>query len=89
MAKKSAAVAELVAQGHAPRGLARECAAAYVGVSATLFDEMVSDGRMPTPRVVGARRIWDLRALDKAFERLPGQDDAEREAADVWSSVAV
>ena len=34
----------------APRGLSRVQAAAYVGVSATLFDAMVSDGSMPGPK---------------------------------------
>jgi hypothetical protein len=30
-----------------PRGLSRAEAAAYVGVSTSLFDIMVADGRMP------------------------------------------
>lgn len=36
-----------------PRGLSRAQAAAYIGVSPSLFDEMVQDGRMPKPT-----RIW-------------------------------
>ena len=32
------------------RGLQREMAARYVGISATKFDEMVDDGRMPKPK---------------------------------------
>lgn len=57
-----------------PRGLKREDAATYVGVSARLFDEMVSDGRMPKPKCVNARRIWDRHALDAAFSDLPDKD---------------
>lgn len=65
-----------------PRGLAREQAAAYVGVSASLFDEMVGDGRMPKPKKANARTIWDRLALDRAFTRLPGGD---LDDADDWS----
>jgi hypothetical protein len=54
----------------APRGLCREHAAAYVGVGTTKFDEMVADGRMPTPLHVDGRRIWDRRALDQSFDAL-------------------
>ena len=32
-----------------PRGLRRDDAAAYVGVGATKFDELVAAGRMPKP----------------------------------------
>ena len=58
-----------------PRGLNRVQAAAYVGVSPTLFDEMVQDGRMPQPKRINSRRVWDRRRLDEAFEALPNQDD--------------
>jgi predicted DNA-binding transcriptional regulator AlpA len=62
--------------GALPRGLCREAAAEYVGVGTTKFDEMVRDGRMPKPRQIDARRIWDRNALDLAFEALP--TEAER-----------
>lgn len=58
-----------------PRGLGRDDAARYIGVGVTKFDEMVSDGRMPRPRVIDRRRVWDRLALDAAFSDLPG--DAE------------
>jgi predicted DNA-binding transcriptional regulator AlpA len=53
------------------RGLSREEAAVYVGVSTTKLDEMVADGRMPKPKEIDARRVWDVRALDTAFDALP------------------
>jgi hypothetical protein len=53
------------------RGLSREESAMYIGVSAGKFDEMIKDGRMPGPRRIDARRIWDIRALDSAFDDLP------------------
>jgi len=65
----------------AARGLNRLQAAAYVGVSPSLFDEMTSDGRMPKPKKANARTIWDRRALDRAFDRLPGGDGEE---SDGW-----
>lgn len=52
------------------RGLSREEAAAYVGVGITKFDEMVSDGRMPNPKKVDRRKLWDIRQLDMAFDAL-------------------
>ncbi|MDX2307102.1 MAG: hypothetical protein NW216_02570 [Hyphomicrobium sp.] len=58
-----------------PRGLAREEAAAYLGLGATLFDQMVRDGRMPRPRVANARRVWDRLELDSAFAALPHAGD--------------
>jgi len=53
------------------RGLNREQAAAFFGVSPVLFSEMVKDGRAPSPRVINTRRVWDVRDLDQAFSLLP------------------
>lgn len=74
-----------------PRGLNRCEAAAYIGVSPSLFDLMVKDGRMPKPKQVNARTVWDLRRLDLAFDALPEQDGDEPEAAEAgrWQNVAV
>ena len=47
-------------------------AAAYVGVGASLFDEMVADGIMPKPKRYHTRTIWDRVSLDEAFTALPG-----------------
>ncbi len=58
-----------------PRGLSRIEAAAYVGVSPSMFDLMVKDGRMPVPKEINSRRVWDRRALDVAFEELPERDE--------------
>lgn len=62
-----------------PRGLAREDAAAYVGISPTKFDELVRDGRMPAPKLIDRRKVWDRNRLDIAFEALP---DTETPAND-------
>ena len=54
------------------RGLRRESAAAYVGLSPSKFDELVGDGRMPRPSRVDGCVIWDIRKLDLAFDDLSG-----------------
>lgn len=57
-----------------PRGLNREQAAGYVGVGTSKFDEMVADGRMPAPKEIDRRKVWDRRGLDLAFDSLPSSD---------------
>jgi predicted DNA-binding transcriptional regulator AlpA len=52
-------------------------AAAYVGVGPTKFDEMVKDGRMPGPKRIDARVVWDRKALDLAFDALPDDNDRD------------
>ena len=60
----------------APRGLCREAAAQYVGVSAAKFDEMVTDHRMPVAKKIDGRKVWDRQALDAAFTALPDEEVA-------------
>ena len=60
----------LIAPPHA-RGLSRGEAARYVGISPAKFDELVRTGLMPAPKRIGARRVWDVRAVDLAFDDLP------------------
>jgi hypothetical protein len=69
-----------------PRGLSRVQSAAYIGVSPTLFDEMVEDGRMPRPTRINARTVWDRLKLDEAFAAL--SDDRD-DPSDPWGKVAV
>jgi hypothetical protein len=64
-----------------PRGLSRDEAARYVGVGVTKFDEMVADGRMPRPKRVDARVVWDRLRLDAAFSDL-----TESPVVNVWDS---
>ena len=58
-----------------PRGMSRIEAADYIGVSPTLLDAMVRDGRMPGPKLINTRTVWDRFALDRAFEALPDRVD--------------
>jgi len=55
----------------------------YIGVSAGKFDEMVADGRMPPPVRIDSRKIWDIRAIDLAFDALP----RENEKPNSWDGV--
>jgi predicted DNA-binding transcriptional regulator AlpA len=68
-----------------PRGLSRVEAATYVGVSPSLFDEMVKDRRMPKPKRINSRTVWDRKKLDEAFEALPDDGDSD---GNPWDQVA-
>jgi predicted DNA-binding transcriptional regulator AlpA len=59
-----------------PLGLSRVQVAAYIGVSPTLFDELVRDGRMPPPKRINRRRLWDRRAIESAFAEFPDSASA-------------
>jgi excisionase family DNA binding protein len=56
------------------RGLSRVEAAMYIGISASKFDELVHDGRMPGPKRIDGRKVWDVRDLDMAFDALPSEN---------------
>jgi predicted DNA-binding transcriptional regulator AlpA len=56
------------------RGLSRDEAAMYIGISTGKFDEMVADGRMPEPVKIDSRKVWDIRSLDLAFDALPREN---------------
>ncbi len=46
-------------------------ASEYIGCSASKFDSMVSEGVMPGPRLIGTKKVWDVKELDESFEELP------------------
>ncbi|HTK79061.1 MAG TPA: hypothetical protein VL286_01340 [Rhizomicrobium sp.] len=69
-----------------PRGLRREQAAHYLGISATTFDMWVKDNLMPRPKRIGGIVVWDRKALDLAFDSLSGEDEPDQDH--VWSRVA-
>jgi hypothetical protein len=72
-----------------PRGLSREEAAAYIGVGATKFDQLVQRGDMPGPKRIDGRKVWDRRRLDSAFDALPSEDEFGSADSDPWSHVRV
>ena len=70
-----------------PRGLSRAGSAAYVGVSPSLFDEMVKDGRMPQPKLINSRTVWDRHELDGAFEALPSKENLPLAPVNEWDGM--
>jgi len=52
------------------RGLTREEAADFCGIAPSTFDAWVRAGKMPGP-VAGTKR-WDLKALERAWDKLSG-----------------
>ena len=52
------------------RGLRREEAARYIGVSLTKFDGLVREDVMPKPWRIGGCVVWDMRKLDAALDSL-------------------
>lgn len=73
-------MSERIAEAYPPRGLSREEAARYIGVGATTFDKLVEEGRMPRPKHVGKRVVWDRLKLDAAFADL--DEDAGENSID-------
>ena len=67
-----------------PLGLGREDAAAFIGLSATKFDQLVADGRMPSPRQADGRVLWSRLELIDAFEALPHRV-ATQDMINPWS----
>lgn len=54
-----------------PLGVSREVASQFVGIGTGKFDEMVKDGRMPPPKRIDGRKVWDRRELETYFSALP------------------
>ena len=69
-----------------PRGLSRTESAAYIGVGCNLFDQMVADGRMPPPKRINTRNVWDRHELDDAFDALPANQSG-RAAENPWDTI--
>ena len=53
-----------------------------MGCSPRKFDQMILDGLMPAPRLIGTKRSWDRVELDEAFEELPREVEG-----DEWDAV--
>jgi len=61
---------DVLPRGMTPRLLSREAAAAYCGVTATTFDEHIRPKVAPVE--IGARRLWDVKALDHWLDQRSG-----------------
>ena len=67
-----------------PRGLRRGLAAEYIGVSLSLFDNLVLEGQMPKPKRIHGRTIWDRVAVDRAFDLLDGGAPRDESGEEVF-----
>lgn len=54
----------------------------YIGLSVTKFMELIERGLMPRPKRIDGRVVWDVRALDIAFDNLP---DDYVQVEDTWA----
>ena len=54
----------------APRGLSTDEAARYIGVGRTMFEELVAGRKMPRPKRIGSRVIYDRFEVDACFSDL-------------------
>ena len=57
--------------GVVPFAVSRDAAAALLGVSSGFFDRLVKDGRMPKPREVDGRVLWDSDEVRAAWRAIP------------------
>ena len=55
----------------APRGLRREAAAMYLGISPSKFDQGRKDGKIPAPRDFLGVALYCRFDLDAMFDELP------------------
>ena len=78
-------------KAYPPRGMRRETAAWYIGVSPTKFDEWVTRELMPHGKLVDGCRLWDRFALDEAYNNLPDSEGSPElapvETAPGWDAV--
>jgi predicted DNA-binding transcriptional regulator AlpA len=58
-----------------PVGISREQAAAFIGIGESLFDRLVAARKMPEPRMVGGRLIWDVAEVATAFRAIPHRSE--------------
>lgn len=68
-------------------GLSEPEAAAAIGISASKFRALVQAGRMPTPRRLDGRRLYDVDELRTHFKALPHEDAAADDEVDTWADL--
>lgn len=66
-------------------GLSEDEAAACIGISPSKFRQLVISGRMPSPRRLDGRKLYDVDELRDAFKNLP--HDTEADEVDTWGDV--
>ncbi len=72
-------------RSYPPRGLNLEASSDYLGIGRTLFLEMVEDGRMPRPKYINSKPVWDRLQIDAAFDELPQTGKTDK--TNPWDSL--
>ena len=67
-------------RGVTPRLLSEDAAAAYLGIHRETFEEHVRPHVRPIE--IGARKLWDIKALDRWLDRQSGVVEALRPVGD-------
>ena len=62
-----------------PALMLRKTASAYLDMSEASFVREVQSGKLPEGIKIGGRPHWRKDAIDKAIDRLTGNDDSEPE----------
>lgn len=70
-----------------PRGLRREQAARYIGISPSLFDLKRKEGAIPPPRDLFGVMVWDRIDLDSLFQKPTYTAANDNAGADYWDKV--
>lgn len=53
------------------RGFPCALAADYLGISPSKFRQLVAAKKIPAPRLIDSKRVWDKYDLDDFFDNLP------------------
>ena len=61
------------------RGLSRDEAAMYIGISPSKFDELRKTGRIGSPKILDGRKLYAIEMLDEFFDPLPAEGDPATE----------
>jgi predicted DNA-binding transcriptional regulator AlpA len=62
-------------------------AAQAIGVSVNTFLSMVADHRMPRPKPIGNRKVWDVEEVQAAFKALPHDMQSDDGDENTWADV--
>ncbi len=74
--------AEISAHLPVRRGFSETEAAVYLSLSPSFFRQLVIANKMPRPRLIGTRRVYDIEELDAAFKAMPREGgDTDHEAS--------
>lgn len=78
------AIRDLLITPPTPRLLGSDMAAAYLGISERMFDQVRTLANFPQPIKLGRRTLWDRKALDVFVDRLSAE---ALEPYDPWDEV--